>query len=149
LGYFYDGLGRKIWQSEIVAEADAENVPQTEKRSFEYDAAGRLTATILPEPQAGADVPRYDYFYDNYGNMAGILDPLGRLTVFEYDEQCRQTKKYMPFTAADANVIYSAADVYAELSSASPQPKCETTEYDDFGRPATAKQCFPLGWPRG
>jgi fibro-slime domain-containing protein/RHS repeat-associated protein len=137
----YDNLGRKLWQSDIVAQADAVDVPESEKRYFEYDAAGRLVATILPEPQAGAGVPRYDYFYDDYGNMAGILDPLGRLTVFEYDEHGRQTVKYMPFTAADANVIYSAVDVYAELAATSPQPKCETSEYDDFGRLVKTTDC--------
>lgn len=135
----YDGLGRKFWQSDIVAEENAANVPESEKRYFEYDASGRLAATILPEVNDPYNNyqpvrPRYDYFYDDYGNMAGVLDPLDRLTVFEYDEQGRQTKKYMPFTAADANVIYSAADVYAELASAQPQPKCEMSQYDDFGR---------------
>jgi RHS repeat-associated protein len=121
-----------------MAETNAVDVPESEKRSFEYDAAGRLIATILPEvndPCNGYQPahPRYDYFYDDYGNMAGILDPLAHLTVFEYDEHGRQTTKYMPFAFVDpTGGEITIEDIYNACYTASPD--VETSVYDEFGR---------------
>jgi RHS repeat-associated protein len=127
----YDGLGRKIWQSEQTTESDAANlVLDTDTRQFVYDVAGRLIQTKLPKPTATDDVVMYDYFYDAYGNQVAILDGKDRLTVFEYDEAGRQVAKYMPFEAADT--VETLADVYDELDLA--DPAVELRAYDDFGR---------------
>jgi YD repeat-containing protein len=69
----YDALGRR------VPEADQAGVT----RNFEYDQQGRLTAVVLPEvedPETGEVVrPRYEYEYDDYGQLQVIRDPKGIL----------------------------------------------------------------------
>jgi RHS repeat-associated protein/fibro-slime domain-containing protein len=137
----YDGLGRKAWQSETTIESNPANAIG---REFYYDTAGRLTAVELPvvddpedDPDLGETVhPRYDYFYDKYGNQVGILDPKNRLTVFKYNEFNRQTARYMPFVPTDPlpENILTAEDVYTALSNASPAPDSETRQYNDLGQ---------------
>ncbi|MFA7486156.1 MAG: hypothetical protein WCZ89_09040, partial [Phycisphaerae bacterium] len=92
----YDGLGRKSFESQ---QTDQSNHDYAIGKSFEYDLSGRLTKVILPAVTGGT--PEYRYFYDTFGNMVGILDPLNRMTVFEYDEFNRQIFKFMPFAFVD------------------------------------------------
>ncbi len=141
----YDKLGRKAWESEqTVRSGDAgDEVAESEKKYFYYDAAGRLKMVMLqpvddPEdsPDAGPNVrPQYDYYYDVTGNQIGILDPKNRLTVFEYDELNQQTAKYMPFVFADPTLgdgVITTDDIYSACASASPD--VEVREYDALGR---------------
>ena len=133
----YDGLGRKKYQSETTREAtrtvlgDADGL-----RWFYYDVAGRLTQVIMPKPKtADPDHPVYNYFYDDYGNQIAILDPLVRMTVFEYDESNHQTAKYMPFAFVDptpSDGEIKVDDIYAALDTASPD--VEYRDYDLHGR---------------
>ncbi|KKK57192.1 hypothetical protein LCGC14_3056970, partial [marine sediment metagenome] len=45
----YDGLGRKVWQSEQTTESDPSNLDLDQDcRQFTYDAAGRLERVSLP-----------------------------------------------------------------------------------------------------
>ena len=137
----YDGLGRKAWQSETTIESNPANAIG---REFYYDTAGRLTAVELPvvddpedDPDLGETVhPRYDYFYDDYGNQVGRLEPKGRLTVFKYDQLNRQTAQYMPFEFTDPTpgTPVTVDDVYTALGNASPAPDSQTRQYNDLGQ---------------
>ena len=142
----YDGLGRKAWESAQTMQADPSVDDSTitdvnyqlRKKQFGYDAAGRLMWVQLPavdDPEdASTDLvnPVYDYFYDDCGNMVGICDPKGRLTVFKYDAYGRQTHKYMPFLITapiDREIsFYAQIDLTGIL--------CAETEYDALGRVA-------------
>jgi len=131
---YYDGLGRKIKQSAPVTEGNASNVFADELREFQYDATGRLVHVTLPqvdnpENSYNPENPIYYYFYDDHGNLVGIWDSKFRLTVFKYNEQNRQTHRYMPFEhiaeEMSVDVIYTIdlTDIDYEFK-----------EYDDFGR---------------
>ncbi len=92
---------------------------------------------VLPDvndPENGGQPasPLYDYYYDDYGNLIGILDAKDRLTVFKYNEHGQQTAKYQPFELSEPNRV--TLDVYYELSQQSPQPKAATQQYDVLGR---------------
>ena len=142
----YDGLGRKVWETEPTTSnyAYVSNNLDTLAKQFVYDPAGRLLMVILPVVDDGANSlvhPIYRYYYDAYGNQTATLDPLGRATVFEYDHMGRQKKKYMPFKVefgpgvdlADPTV-YSGLDdtIRAGLTNAS--PASEEKGYDQDGR---------------
>ncbi|MHC4843089.1 MAG: DUF6531 domain-containing protein, partial [Planctomycetota bacterium] len=133
----YDILGRRIWQSKQDPNALPDNLLDERIRDYYYDSAGRLSAVELEpvddpcdSPDMGETVrPRYDYFYDIYGNLCGILDPNERLTVFEYNHLYQLAKRYMPFKPVAT--ITSVEDIYAlDLSGFA----CEIKGYDDFGR---------------
>jgi RHS repeat-associated protein len=130
----YDGLGRKKYQSETTREAVRTNLDGADGlRWFDYDVAGRLSKVTLPAVAAGT--PVYKYFYDDYGNQIAILDPLVRMTVFEYDESNRQTAKYMPFAFVDptpGDGEITVDDVYDALDAA--LPDVEYRDYDLYGR---------------
>ncbi len=144
----YDGLGRRAWQSAQTRQIDKNHIDDLDsdarderlrKRTFGYDSAGRLTVVILPEvddPEGeGSANPRYDYFYDDNGNLAGILDPKERMTVFKYNELNQQTAKYMPFEFTDptpGDDEITIADIYSALATASPD--VENRTYDTLGR---------------
>ena len=128
----YDSLGGKEWQSETTDEDEIASLTDEDGlRWFEYDAAGRLTATIL----AKVDVnplplvedwkrPRCEYVYDNFGNLVEqwdkiteslaeppAIDPTNkRQTAFTYDWLNNQTSRTLPNNTT------------------------EYTAYDDFGR---------------
>jgi YD repeat-containing protein len=133
----YDALGQKAWQSSQVDEEDQALVDSNEIREFEYDAAGRPIVVELPavndpndNPDQGENVrPRYDYFYDDLGNLAGIWDPNLRLTVFKYDHLNKQTHGYMSFEHTGS--LTSADDIYnIDLSG----KDFGLREYDKYGR---------------
>ena len=131
----YDGLGRKEWQSETTANTGALD-SRDGLRGFEYDAAGRLVKVVMAEPDADTWVwennPNYRYFYDDYGNLAGILDSLDRLTVFKYNELSKQTTRYMPFEFTDpTGGEITIADIYDSVPTNHPE---ETRQYDELGR---------------
>lgn len=149
----YDSMGRKVWESEPVTAVDAASVnPDTQAKQFGYDTLGRLTSVTLPavddpedSPDAGETVhPVYRYYYDRHGNQTGIVDPKLRLSVFAYDEQGRQVRKYMPFVITTADVVdldASTKDVDDLLVSASPTPLCEQRFYNSFGRLESSIDC--------
>jgi len=133
----YDYLGRKVWESNPVIEESAGDVNDSDIKIYQYDAAGRLITVVLPEvndPENGGQPasPVYDYYYDDYGNLIGILDAKDRLTVFKYNELGQQTAKYQPFELTEPNRV--TLDVYYELSQQSPQSKAATQQYDVLGR---------------
>jgi len=137
----YDTLGRKEWQSNQVDEPLPESVPDDEIKDFEYDAAGRLTAVVLPsvnDPnweqghQNDPVYPRTEYEYDDYGNLSIIRDNVkqykrswdqnfnpatdindlrARETGFTYDELHRQTSRELP----DGAVEYKEFDEFSRI----------------------------------
>jgi YD repeat-containing protein len=146
---YYDTLGRKVEKSaQTRADRDHDDdftEPSRDwrlrKRTFEYDAGGRLTKVLLAEPEDGAGIPEYRYIYDKFGNLVGIIDPIrpdARLTVFEYDHLNKQSRKYMPFEVTNQNTILTAQDVYDALTTEAPTT-WEERWYDDLGRLDTVK----------
>lgn len=111
----YDELGRRTAQTDQAGRT----------RRFEYDISGRLKAVILPaagDPCDGGDgdtltYPRYEYEYDDYGNMIKSTDYIKQLklrsatdfdaathivttsareTVFIYNELNKQVARILP-----------------------------------------------------
>jgi len=126
-----------VWESNPVIEEFPEDVSDSDIKIYQYDAAGRLITTVMPEvndPENSGQPanPVYDYYYDDYGNLIGILDAKDKLTVFKYNEFGQQTSKHQPFKLSEPN--RATLDVYYELSQQSPQPKAATQDYDVLGR---------------
>ncbi len=138
----YDGFGRKLYETPPVASAEYEHADRY--KIFAYDPAGRLTMVMLPKvddpqdsPDRGLVYPIYRYYYDSYGNQIGILDPLGRVTVMEYDEQNRLVKKYQPYPVAGLDDLSSVAVFPAWSTLVTNRPgnqPFEGTIYDPHGR---------------
>ncbi len=130
----YDGFGRKLYETPPVSSVTYDGADKY--KIFTYDAAGRLTMVMLPEvPNPDNDDepehPIYRYYYDVYGNQVGILDPLGRVTVMEYDSQNRPVRKYQPFVPTTLPENPTTADILGiDLSG----KLYEETTYDPHGR---------------
>ena len=114
----FDALGRKLWQSSQTAIADPNTAADSNQtRWFEQDAAGRLTAVILPpvvdpceEPnyEGWLVYPRSEYEYDDFGNLvivrdnvkqysdASIVDAGARETIFEFSKNLSQKSRTLP-----------------------------------------------------
>jgi fibro-slime domain-containing protein/RHS repeat-associated protein len=90
----YDQRGRKI------AETDQLN----RTTDYEYDRFGNLTAVVLPEIVGYEGVgltptlarPRYEYSYDDYGNLVRVRDTLTHDNVYAYDELGRRVSHTLP-----------------------------------------------------
>ncbi|WP_166653831.1 RHS repeat protein, partial [Tahibacter aquaticus] len=95
----YDDNGRRI--------ASIDNLDRTTK--YEYDIAGRLTRTILPD--AGADDGNdannltVDYGYDKVGRKIAETDPANRTTRFVYDAESRLIAVVLPNPTTGDNPV--------------------------------------------
>jgi RHS repeat-associated protein len=117
----YDGLGRKVWESQRTAlsrtSVDQLTDPDHAKlcKDFAYNTSGQLVGVVLPSDTANR--PQYDYFYDTYGNQIGILDAEGQLTITIYNYRRQPVYRYMPFVPRDGGgnpiPIVSSASIYA------------------------------------
>jgi len=118
----YDELGRRL--------AETDQAGRT--RYFEYDKAGRLAAVILPDVNDPCNNdtpahPRYEYEYDDYGNLIRIKDNI---------------KQDPDSGLIDANDSRQTIFTYGPLGSqktrklAAGQVECK--EYDSLGRVAKA-----------
>ena len=110
----YDGLGRKVLESAQTRQTDPDHIDDLVNdledfmlnyKEYYYDTVGRLIQVVLPIPEDGMANPIYRYYYGQYGNQTAILDPLGRVTLFEYDHMNRQTIKYMPYESSAATSL--------------------------------------------
>ncbi|MEQ8786495.1 MAG: Calx-beta domain-containing protein [Pirellulaceae bacterium] len=73
--------------------------PLSRETSFEYDALGRQTKVIQPDPDGtgtGDPAPETEYAYDLVGNIVSMTDPLENVTTYEYDNLYRRTKTIQP-----------------------------------------------------
>ncbi|MCQ4165883.1 putative Ig domain-containing protein [Tahibacter harae] len=115
IDYSYDRMGRKIAQTDVAAPLSG--IPPKTTR-YAHDAAGRLTAVVLPNPQTGQNpeaiaealargeypaaaissngvlVTRYSY--DEQGNKIRQIDALGRATNWTYDKAGRVIRRTLP-----------------------------------------------------
>jgi len=152
----YDYLGRKAWETAttIYSGQVGDEVPESEKKYYEYDEAGRVTAVILPQVYEMASPahngtmltnarPRYEYLYDEFGNLTEIRDNIyepetgskvvtyARSTIFTYDWLHNQTSREMPDEAKEYKEydelgwIYYAKDFKGQITG---------YEYDLRGR---------------
>ena len=125
----YDSLGRKVAVREDIEQPDplstvGLDTSQARETNYEYNAAGQLTAVVLPavpDPANGnaLEHPRYEYTYDAYGNQTAILadifqidpaDPTtisnrsyGHETLFTYDAANNQTSHSLPMAGTTWN----------------------------------------------
>ncbi|MDG0816435.1 RHS repeat domain-containing protein [Bdellovibrio svalbardensis] len=79
---------------------------------FSYDSLARVTAIKQGDRQQ-------TFAYDSFGNLASVLDPLGRKTSFEYDKANRPVKQIL----AGGNAIEFAYDLDGNLKSIKPPGK--------------------------
>ncbi len=126
----YDSFGRKVWQSNQVTQAEAEDVPDSEIKDFEYDSSSRLTAAVLPqvadpENSNTNTYPRYEYKYNKYGNLTAIWDKIKqyesstdythkRETTFTYDHLSNQTSRKLP----NNSIEYKWYDEFGRIEKA-------------------------------
>jgi RHS repeat-associated protein len=131
----YDGLGRKLFESEQTSETSPAN---SIGKSYEYDAAGRLKATVLPEvpfPQnqtVTKYLPRYEYKYDVFGNMLEQWDNIKQSVDGTKDYTAKRVTK---FTYNELHQKASCTRQFYLDSTNGTQEKTESWKYDVFGRP--------------
>lgn len=90
--------------------------------NLNYDSRGRLIQTVQ-----GGRIQTLTY--DQYGNVAQSIDPLGLVTKFSYDRANRVTKETLP----DQNVIAMTYDKAGNLTSITPPGKtAHTFSYNLF-----------------
>ncbi len=136
----YDELGRRVGQVDQAGLL----------RLFDYDKAGRLTAVILPEvidPNNNDQptYPRYEYEYDQHGNLIKITDNLkmdpdtddvndldARVTEFTYNELGQQVSRKLP----DGQIEYKYYDANGLLIKAVDfKGQVRRYDYDDANAP--------------
>ena len=155
----FDALGRKLWQSSQTAIADPNTAADSNQtRWFEQDAAGRLTAVILPpvvdpceEPnyEGWLVYPRSEYEYDDFGNLvivrdnvkqysdASIVDAGARETIFEFSKNLSQKSRTLPNGLTE----YKEYDQFGRLILAT-DFKGQDTEYEYNYRGLLAKKKY-------
>ncbi|GAB6188118.1 RHS repeat-associated core domain-containing protein [Thermopirellula anaerolimosa] len=98
--YGYDAAGN------LVAETD----PLGHVTEYAYDARGRLVRTIQPDPDGPAGPltsPVTQQFYDAAGRVSHVIDPVGTITEYAYDNADRQTATYLGSVIDDATAGYA------------------------------------------
>ena len=124
----YDGFGRKLYETPPVGSADYAHADKY--KIFTYDAGGRLTKVKMPAVDSTGVCPVYRYYYDAFGNQVAILDPLGRVTRFKYNELNLLTQRYQPFKPQLSDEPTTAEILNLSLNGI----LYESTEYDSSGR---------------
>ena len=117
--------------------------------NYEYDALGRLTKEILPDPDVvqGSNRPTTYYGYDVLGNLTAVTDALGselgdpdHTTRYRYDALGRQTHVIDalcsdPTAAEPDHTVLTAYDAVGNVTSVTDQLGRTTDyEYDALGR---------------
>ncbi len=130
----YDSFGRQYQTSDLtIATAIGSAVHKT----FGYDANGRLATVTLPQVDdpENSNTPTHpacNYIHDTAGNQVAIVDPKGRVRLFEYNEFHAQTRMYEPYLPASP--VVTLQDALDELAGISATVKFQQTDYDTLGR---------------
>lgn len=121
-----DGAGNLI--REEVYEGSSSLLRRVEHT---YDTSGRRTRTTLYRTVGGSlTAAATDYTHDAMGRLAGVRDPLGATTSFEYDAAGRKTASV---DAQGRRTAY-AYDLLGRLASTTyPDGTSETRAYDANG----------------
>ena len=118
--YGFDADGNRISMDDVAGTT-----------SYEYDAAGRITAVVLPDGER-----KIKYTYDKYGNLYELQYPDGSCVVYDYDEldrlvriTDRDSKETTYEYDANGNVVKvnRPNDTYTEIA------------YDDMGNVVSVK----------
>ncbi len=138
----YDELGRRVWQSQQTKASGEPNdeVPDSDIREFEYDAAGRLinvTLAQVPDPQDINNLtnPRYDYFYNESGNRVAVVDAKGRVSLCTYNQKNSPLRRYEKFNPASVITDYQdVLDLFDDIRTGTIDPNYEEFTYDESGK---------------
>jgi RHS repeat-associated protein len=98
-----DGLGRLVERQ----EGDLQAI------SLLYDDRGR---PAMYTEGSGASARKFIFGYDDFGEVASLTDPLGRIARFEYDLTGRRTRRILP----EGREIEYAYDRTGNLTSLTP-----------------------------
>jgi RHS repeat-associated protein len=138
----YDNAGR------VVGSLDALGRLTT----YEYDAAGRQTKIIQPDPDGSGplEAPVTQYVYNTGGQLVQVIDPLGRVTAYEYDALGRRSKVILPdpdgsgpLTAPETRYEYDKLGRLLKVTD--PLGNVTEYEYDARGRQIRVTQPDPDG----
>ncbi len=114
----------------------------------QFDAAGRLVAATSPDPVTGAITSNSSVTqtqYDANGNAVQVIDPLGHVSEFVYDERNRKIASIAPevedwstsangtFVSPTVLTAYDAAGNPTSVTDA--RGNTTVTLYDDANRP--------------
>ncbi len=139
---FYDNAGR------VTGTLD----PLGRLTAYEYDAAGRQTKIIQPDPDRNGPLPApmTQYVYNTGGQLVQVIDPLGRVTAYEYDALGRRSRVILPdpdgpgpLTAPET--LYQYDKLGRLVAVTDPLGNVTTYEYDARGRQIRVTQPDPDG----
>lgn len=118
--YGFDADGNRISMDDVAGTTN-----------YEYDAAGRITAVILPDGER-----KIKYTYDKYGNLYELQYPDGSCVVYDYDELDRLVR----ITDRDSDETTYEYDANGNVTKVN-RPNNTYTEiaYDDMGNVASVK----------
>ena len=138
----YDNAGR------VVGSLDALGRLTT----YEYDAAGRQTKIIQPDPDGTGplEAPVTQYVYTTGGQLVQVIDPLGRVTAYEYDALGRRSKVILPDPDGSGpltspETLYEYDKLGRLLKVSDPLGNVTEYEYDARGRQIRVTQPDPDG----
>lgn len=131
------------------------NVLSYQRMNYDRQPNGQATAGILTsEQQAIQLVPSAQFVtqttgYDQYGNVASILDRNGKTTSFQYDPSTASQR--VSATDPNGNTVHSTYDPRfgAVLTDTDPSGNVTSYQYDAFGRLAEVIKPGDAGQPGG
>ena len=131
--YEYDALGRQVAATRVVEQVIAgQTVSRDETTRTQYDAAGQIVAIVDPLEH------RRSFVYDALGRLRAQTDAWGAATRFEYDAVGNRTALVDPLGNA-TTYSYDALDrLTAETIVLDGQPRSRTySNYTKTGVPQT------------
>ncbi len=116
---------------------------QTYRTEYTYDVNGNIatetTFTRTSDPDTAVTA---SYTYDEYGNIVAIADPMGNVTVREYDTNGFLTRINDPNDPSH-QILYAYDSLGNTLSTTDAKGNTAAYEYDNLGR--VTKITDPLG----
>ncbi len=132
-----------LYQYDLVGNLKTVTAPLSRVTTYDYDALNRLTQVTLPDPDGvGIGQPASVWQYSNYdlvGNLKTQIDPLGRVTTFDYDKLYRRSKVTQPDPTTNGgaagpvwNYIFTNRTLLDSVTD--PLTRVTTYGYDNAGR---------------